>query len=116
MSDHQDRVQSESLSFVTIAGSILSVLFLLVASYPPLALAALVAVFFAVYVWLRVMIFLENDRFTPKRLRVGMTWALVGIHDDTGEFDPRPVRVYFILLAILFVGLVVRPLVDWIWL
>lgn len=96
----------------TLAGVALSLVFILGADYPPLALGALVALFFAVYIWMRVMIFLENDRFTPKRLRVGLTWALIGVHDDANEFDARPVRVYFVLLAILFIGLVVRPLVE----
>ena len=91
-------------------------MFLLVASYPPIALGALVALSFATYVWMRVMIYLENDRFSPKRIRVGATWALIGVHDDVNEFDARPVRVYFILLTILFVGLVLRPFTSWIWL
>lgn len=86
--------------------------YLLAADYPPMALGALVSIFFAVYIWMRVMIFFENDRFTPKRIRVGMTWALVGLHEDTQEYDPRPVRVYFALLAVLFAGLILRPIVN----
>ena len=115
MTDPQDTNQVVGLPPLTIAGTLLSIVFLLGAEYPPLALGAVVALFFAVYVWMRIMIHLENDRFTPKRLRVGITWALVGINDDTQEYDPRPVRVYFILLSILFVGLVVRPMTNWIW-
>jgi len=116
MNDHQDSTPITGLPLVTVAGTVLCLFFLLVADYPPLALGAIVALFFAVYIWMRVMIYLENDRFSPKRMRVGVTWALVGVDDDTQEFDARPVRVYFILLTILFVGLVVRPLLSWIWL
>ena len=116
MTDRHATGQIASLSLTTLAGTVLCVMFLLIADYPPLALAALIALFFAVYVWMRVMIYLENDRFSPKRIRVGATWALIGVHDEVNEFDARPVRVYFILLAILFVGLVVRPLLEWIWL
>ncbi len=116
MNDHQETTRIIGLPLSTVAGTLICLLFLLVADYPPLALGAIVALFFAAYVWMRVMIFLENDRFTPKRLRVGLTWALVGVDDDSQEYDARPVRVYFILLTILLVGLIVRPMLSWIWL
>ena len=88
--------------------------FVLLADYPALALPALISLFFAAYIWLRVMIFLENNRFSPNRLRVSLTWALVGIDETTDEFDIRPVRVYFILLSLLFASLVLRPITAWI--
>lgn len=96
-----------------IFASLAALAYLLGADYPPAALGALVAIFFAAYLWMRVMVFWENDRFSPKRIRVGMTWAFIGVHADTQEYDPRPVRVYFALLAILFAGLILRPFVDW---
>jgi hypothetical protein len=116
MTGPRETLSLSDLPWTTLIGCVLSGLFLMTASYPPLALGSLIALFFAVYVWMRVMIYLENDRFSPKRIRVGATWALIGVHDEVNEFDARPVRVYFILLAILFVGLVVRPLLEWIWL
>ncbi len=93
-----------------IALSLLALIYVLSADYPAAALGSLVSIFFAAYIWMRMMIFFENDRFTPKRVRVGMTWALVGLHEDTQEYDRRPVRVYFALLAVLFAGLVLRPI------
>ena len=88
--------------------------FILFADYPSLAVPGVVAVFFAAYIWLRVMIYMENNGFTPRRLQVSLTWALVGIDETTPEFDPRPVRVYFILLSLLFASLVLRPIAQWI--
>ena len=116
MPDPRDGYSGEStlargLQAVT---TLAAVAFILVADYPPLALGALVAMFFAAYIWLRMMIYFENDRFSPKRLRVGVTWALVGIASDTDEYDTRPVRVYFILLAILFTGVLLRPFFGWV--
>ena len=88
--------------------------FVLLADYPMPALGALVALLFAAYVWLRCLVFFDNDRFTPRRHRVSLTWALVGIDDTAKEFDYRPVRVYFVLLAILFCGTVLRPVLQWV--
>lgn len=87
--------------------------FVLFAQYPPLAVPALVALFFGAYIWLRVMIYMENNSFTPRRLQVSLTWALVGIDAATEEYDHRPVRVYFILLSLLFTSLVLRPIALW---
>ncbi len=112
MTDGRGTHSIAGFSLPTMAGLVLSLAFIVGAEYPPQALAALIALFFAVYIWMRVMIFLENDRFTPKRLRVGLTWALIGVHDEANEFDARPVRVYFVLLTVLFIGLVLRPLVG----
>ena len=97
---------------IQVAVTVVALAYVLTASYPATALAALISIFFAAYLWMRFMIFFENDRFTPNRLRVGMTWALIGIHDETNEFDRRPVRVYFALLAVLFAGLILRPFVN----
>ena len=93
-----------------IATTVAALVFLLFADYPNAALGGIIALFFAAYVWMRVMVYLDNDRFSPRRLRVGLTWALVGIDKDTDEFDVRPVRVYFVLLVVLFAGLILRPL------
>jgi len=112
---HDDRLVDllAKFPFPIAVGVVFSTGFLLFVDYNPIALGALVALFFAVYIWLRVMIFLENDRFTPKRRRVGLSWALVGVYDEADEFDPRPVRVYFVLLFILFIGMVIRPILGW---
>ena len=88
--------------------------YVLFADYPSLAVPALVALFFGAYIWLRVMVYMENNSFTPRRLQVSLTWALVGIDAATDEYDPRPVRVYFILLSLLFASLVLRPIAQWI--
>ncbi|MEO0914566.1 MAG: hypothetical protein AAFY59_16550, partial [Pseudomonadota bacterium] len=57
------------------------------------------------------LFWLEADKMTPRRYQVGISWALVGYNSLNDEFDIRPVRVYFLLMAIEFTGLVVRPLV-----
>lgn len=86
--------------------------FILFADYNARTLGFIVGAFFAAYIWMRVMVFLDNDRFSPKRLRVGITWALIGIDAETDEFDPRPVRVYFALLVVLFAGLILQPILG----
>jgi len=88
--------------------------YVLFSDYPALAVPAIVALFFAAYVWLRVMVWMETNSFTPGGLQVGLTWALVGIDRTTQEHDIRPVRVYFILLSLLFAALVLRPIIAWI--
>ena len=85
----------------------------LFADYPPAALAALMGFIFLAYLGMRVLIFWDNNRFTPRRLQVGITWALIGIDADTEEFDTRPVRVYFAILALLAVGVLARPVFLW---
>ena len=93
--------------------TVLALLYVLFADYLPLMLAGLVCLFFAAYISVRLLIWFQNDRFTPNRLRVGLTWAFIGFHGDTDEFDIRPVRVYFLLLGVLFAGLVLRPIFGW---
>ncbi len=118
--DPRDQDDAHDLSFaesllgriVMALGTLFSAGYLLFGEYRPQTLGALVAMFFGAYVWLRVMLYLENNRFSPKRYRVGVTWALVGIDNDTSEFDIRPVRVYFLLLSALLCGLVLRPIVQ----
>ncbi len=114
MTDHHN---SDPIKWLTsgpgqFLAAIIAGAYLLSADYPPAALGALIALFFAVYVWMRLMVFFENDRFSPKRVRVGLTWALIGLDDGVREFDPRPVRVYFALLVILFAGLIIKPILQ----
>ncbi|MEO1293568.1 MAG: hypothetical protein AAFV62_12180, partial [Pseudomonadota bacterium] len=82
--------------------------------YQPMALAALVAIYFVAYVFLRTLLWMENDRFTPLRLRVGLSWALTGFDPEAEEYDILPVRVYFLLLAVLASGLLLRPVARWV--
>ncbi len=91
-----------------------SIWFLLFTDYRPMTLAALVVFYFLGYVALRLMSFLDNNRLTPRRYQVGLSWALTGFNSETDEFDIRPVRVYFLLLALLSAGLLLRPIVKWI--
>ena len=88
--------------------------FLLFTEYRPLSLAALIVFYFLAYVALRLMTHLDNNRLTPDGLQVGLNWALTGFNQDTREFDMRPVRVYFLLLALLAAGMLLRPIVRWI--
>ena len=88
--------------------------FLLLADYHPMALSAVVTMIFALYVGVRLILWMDSNRMTPRRLQVGANWALVGYNSLNGEFDARPVRVYFLLLAIEFTGLFLRPLTRWI--
>lgn len=101
------RLASGALTLVALA-------YLLIAEYSSGILAGLVALIFVGYIALRTLVFFENDRFTPKRRRVSLTWALAGIDETTQEFDPRPVRVYFVLLTILLTGTTVRPFFAWV--
>ena len=105
------RFQSRVVSFGFLG---FSLWFLLFTDYRPLTLAALIVFYFLAYVALRLMSFLDNNRFTPKRYQVGLSWALTGFNQETDEFDIRPVRVYFLLLALLSAGLLLRPVVRWI--
>lgn len=90
---------------LTVAG----LTYVLTADYSSLALAAVLALVFAIYFFIRTMAFWENERFTPNRIQVGMSWVLIGVDPDTNEFDTRPVRVYAAILLVLVAGLVVRP-------
>ena len=85
---------------------------LMLAEYHPMSLAVLVAGYFLAYAGFRTILFLDGNRFTPRRLQVGMNWALTGFNANTDEFDIGPVRVYFLLLAILSAGLFLRPIVK----
>ncbi len=87
---------------------------LLTADYTPMALSALVAFLFVGYVGFRLLAWLDVNRFSPRHLRVGLTWALVGLDPETDEYDRRPVVVYFLMLAILAAGLLLRPFVQWV--
>ena len=86
---------------------------LLLASYPAQALVFLVVFFFVVYLGLRVLNWMEGNRFSPARLRVGLTWALMGVDAETDEYDVRPATVYFCLLGMLAIGLLLRPVAQW---
>jgi len=86
---------------------------LLLADYHPLALAVLVTLFFGAYVAFRWIWWMDDNRMTPKRLQVGLIWALMGYNHDNEEVDLGPVRVFFILLAVQFAGLVLRPILQW---
>ncbi len=94
------------------AGVVAALGWLLLADYHPMTLAVLVALFFCGYAGFRLMVFMDANRFTPRRLRVGLNWALVGFNAATGEYDIGPVRVYFLLLALLSAGLFLRPVVQ----
>ncbi|NNU78823.1 hypothetical protein HMH01_00095 [Halovulum dunhuangense] len=87
---------------------------LLLSDYHPLTLAVLIAAYFVGYVALRLMWFLDGNRLTPRGLQVGLGWALTGFNPETEEYDIRPVRVYFLLLALLAAGLFLRPIARWI--
>ncbi len=87
---------------------------LVVGEYNPLALAVLVTLYFSGYVAFRWIWWMDDNRMTPKRLQVGIVWALMGYNHDNREFDPGPARVYFILLGLQFAGLVLRPVVQWV--
>ncbi len=87
---------------------------LVLADYNPMTLSVLVSLYFVAYVASRWVIWLESNGFTPRRYQVGLSWALVGYNSLNDEFDIRPVRVYFLLMAVEFTGLVVRPLVQWV--
>ena len=93
--------------------TLLALVYVLFADYLPLMLAGLVCLFFVAYISVRLLIWFQNDRFTPNRLRVGLTWALVGIDEEAEEYDTAPVRTYFSLLLLLFAGLVLRPMLAW---
>ncbi|QHQ36119.1 hypothetical protein [Algicella marina] len=85
---------------------------LVLADYHPMTLSVLVSIYFAFYVGFRLLVWMDNNRMTPRRYQVGIRWALVGYNELNDEFDLRPVRIYFLLMSIEFVGLVVRPVVQ----
>jgi|GEM_PF-2089334 len=99
---------------VAVVVFLLSLGWFLLSDYHPMSLAGLIAFYFLAYVAMRLMWFMDNNRFTPKRQQVGLNWALTGFNAETNEFDVRPVRVYFLLLALLSVGLFLRPVVQWV--
>ena len=87
--------------------------YVLLADYPPQVLGVLLAMIFGIYFSVRVLIYWDNDGFSPKRIRVGMRWVLLGLDADTEEFDAGPVRVYAAILLLLLTGLIVRPMAQW---
>jgi hypothetical protein len=87
---------------------------LLLADYHPMALTGVLTMIFAAYVAGRLILWLGENRMTPRRWQVGANWALVGYNSLNGEFEIGPVRVYFLLLALQFAGLFLRPLAQWI--
>lgn len=93
--------------------TVLALGYVLLADYAALMLAGLICMFFAAYICVRLLLWFQNDRFTPNRLRVGLTWALVGIDEEAEEYDTAPVRTYFSLLILLFAGLFLRPMLGW---
>lgn len=116
MSDERNSLESyaelPSNWMVSAALSIAAAGYVLFGTYPPSALAGVISLIFIGYLVLRVTVFWENNRFTPTFSRVGLTWALVGYNPSSQEFDYRPVRIYFILLSLLFCGLILRPLLQ----
>ena len=86
---------------------------LVMMEFDRLGLVYLVLFGFAASVVTRWLVWIEENRFTPRGLRVGISWALLGVDPDTDEFDPGAVLVYFVLLMVLFVGLLVKPVFDW---
>ena len=109
MRERNEGIPSAEGRMIGAAATLAALAYVLFADYEPLALAAVLCLIFAGYVWIRVLVYWENDRFTPKRYRVGFTWALIGIDPDTEEFDARPAQIYFVILLLLFAGLLVRP-------
>ena len=91
---------------IHIAATLGALAFVLTAEYATLTLAGLLCMFFALYVSGRCLYWFHNNRFSPQHLRVGFTWAIIGIDSETAEFDTGPVRMYFSLLVLLFAGLV----------
>lgn len=110
--EHRDAAHGFGLKHVVL--TVLALAYVLFADYTALMLAGLTCVFFAFYLGFRFLAWFQADRFTPKRLRVGATWALVGIDGEADEYDSGPARTYFSLLLILFAGLVLRPVLGWI--
>ena len=94
--------------------TVLALIYLLFADYHPMALAVLLTLIFVFYVVYRILLYIEEDCFTPNRLRVSILWAVIGIDRGTEEFDTGPVRAYFSLLLLLFTGLVIRPVAQWV--
>ena len=107
---HRDANVSSVLRHTIL--TLLAVGYVLFADYGPLVLAGLVCLFFVVYIAVRLIFWFNNDRFTPDRLRVGVTWALVGIDEEAEEFDSGPALTYFSLLLLLFAGLLLRPILG----
>ena len=93
---------------------LLAVGWLLSAEYTPVGLAALVSFLFVGYGALRLMTWMDANRFSPRHLRVGLTWAPVGLDPETDEYDRRPVVVCFLMLAIPSAGLLLRPVLQWV--
>ncbi len=114
MSDQKSEASGGDLrlSMLQVLGTLFAAGFVLFADYPVAALGAIIALIFVIYIWVRVLVFLDNNRFSPRQRRVGMTWALLGIDRDTSEYDIGPVRVYCALLLVLFMGGVLRPIVT----
>jgi len=115
MTRHDDKLPGGPLIWGGPLGMALLALaagWLVLADYHPMSLAVLVAAYFLAYAGFRTIRFLDGNRFTPRRLQVGMNWALTGFNANTDEFDIGPVRVYFLLLALLSAGLFLRPIVK----
>ena len=111
---HMSLISQIPGGFTSGVATLLAAGFVLFGDYPVIALPAIASLIFAVYVGFRILVWFENARFSPKRLRVGVTWALVGIDMETDEYDTGPVRMYFALLALLLLGMVVRPFAIWV--
>jgi hypothetical protein len=84
------------------------------ADYPLAALGGIVAIFFVIYICWRMLFWFNSDRFTPNGFRVGVLWAVAGIDPDTREYDTGPVITYLSFMAVLFVGILLRPFIAWI--
>lgn len=87
---------------------------LLLTDYPPQALAVATCIIALTYMAIRIVNFFDEDRFSPKRVRVGLLWAVAGVSTETDEFDTGPALFYVCLFLVLSAGLVLRPLVQWV--
>lgn len=83
--------------------------FVVIGDYTPGVLAAVLGLVFLGAIILRVLIFWDNEGFSPNRIQIGASWILLGYDPSTSEFDTGPVRTYFVILCLLFFGVVLRP-------
>ena len=95
-------------------GMIVAVYVLFFTDYPPQALAISICLIAVFYMTIRIINFFDEDRFTPKRVRVGLLWAVAGVSTETEEFDTGPALFYVCLFFILFAGLLIRPAIQWV--
>lgn len=92
--------------FILVLGAMA---YVLLGTYEPYSLAVILVLVFAVSIAFRVLVFWDNEGFSPNRIQIGATWVLLGYDRSTSEFDTGPVRTYFVILMLGFLGLIVRP-------